>query len=365
MSVVSSRRFRGSTVPYGFLQSLHLAATVDQLPLDGFCIPITTSGRDVAQSLHLHPQRPGVILLRDQKFVGMISRRRFWEQMSRPYSLELFSQRPIQHLYQFIQSKPLRLPGSTLIVDAAWQALQRSPDHLYEPLIIELEPDSYRLLDIHHLLIADSYIHQLTIQLLQESSQQLAQANEKFKTLATRDGLTGISNRRQFDESLLLLWTMATDHQHPITLLLMDVDFFKAFNDHYGHLAGDDALRQVAQTIQQTVQDPNAVVARYGGEEFAVILPQCDRDRAIAITQQIQAHIKALAIPHAHSLVAPYITFSIGIGTLAVHPQAQTIPQHLIAAADNALYHAKQQGRDRYCVDSLSPEYTHGIPHSS
>lgn len=335
----------GSLFPTA-IKSLTLDATIEQLPLDNFSVPITALSQDVAEELKQNPARVGVILTDNGEFFGMISRRRFWEQMGRPYSLELFSKRSILHLYGFIQQDGLRLPGYIPIVRAAWLALQRRPELLYEPIIVDLSPHCYGLLDSHYLLMADSQIHQLTIRLLRESSQQLATANQQLQRLATLDGLTGISNRRQFDESLLSLWFQGSQTGKPMTLLMLDVDFFKRYNDHYGHLAGDDALRKVAQGLQAAMNLPLGVVARYGGEEFAMLLPGCDRSQGEGFAQKVQDQIHSLKLSFPDSPVGDGITLSIG--GAAVIPQAHRAPQDLIAAADQALYAAKAAGRDRW-----------------
>lgn len=346
MSLVFSDHSGSLIPPHCHLKSLTLEATIEELPLDHFCVPTTALSQDVAEELKHNPARAGVILTDQGEFFGMISRRRFWEQMGRPYSLELFSKRSILHLYGFIQQDGLRLPGYTPIVRAAWLALQRRPELLYEPIIVDLSPHHYGLLDSHYLLMADSQIHQLAIQLLRESSQQLATANQQLQRLATLDGLTGISNRRQFDESLLSLWFQGAQTGKPVTLLMMDVDFFKRYNDHYGHLAGDDALRKVAQGLQSAMNLPLGVVARYGGEEFAALLPGCDRPQGECFAQIVQDHIYALKISFPHSHLGDRITLSIGGATMI--PQAYGAPQDLIAAADQALYAAKVAGRDRW-----------------
>ncbi|MEA5419269.1 diguanylate cyclase [Spirulina sp. CCNP1310] len=348
MSLVFSDQSGSLVPPHCHLKSLTLEATIEQLPLDNFCVPTTALSQDVAEELKQNPARAGVILTDHGEFFGMISRRRFWEQMGRPYSLELFSKRSILHLYGFIQQDGLRLPGSSPIVRAAWLALQRRPELLYEPIIVDLASNHYGLLDSHYLLMADSQIHQLTIQLLRESSQQLATANQQLQRLATLDGLTGISNRRQFDESLLSLWFQGSQTGKPMTLLMLDVDFFKRYNDHYGHLAGDDALRKVAQGLEMAMAMnlPLGVVARYGGEEFAILLPGCDRPQGEGFAQKVQDQIHSLKLSFPDSPVGDGITLSIGGATLI--PNAHRAPQDLIAAADRALYGAKEAGRDRW-----------------
>ncbi|MEH2059643.1 MAG: EAL domain-containing protein [Nostoc sp.] len=181
---------------------------------------------------------------------------------------------------------------------------------------------------------------------------QLQQANQELQRLACSDGLTQVGNRRCFDDTLKTQWQRLAREQGSLSLILCDVDYFKLYNDTHGHLAGDDALRQVAKAISQTVKHPADLVARYGGEEFAVILPNTDIKRAIAIARDIQTNVSALHLPHPHSDVSEFITLSLGVATIT--PHSQLSPATLIAAADQGLYQAKAQGRN--CVVQMDCE---------
>lgn len=173
----------------------------------------------------------------------------------------------------------------------------------------------------------------------------LQRANEELRRLAALDGLTMIANRRHFDDYLEHMWQQAAHVQDPLSLILVDIDYFKRYNDTYGHQAGDDCLKQVAQTIKKAVKRTDDLVARYGGEEFAVILPHTKLVGAFMVAQTIQERLTRLQLPHAGSEVSDYITLSIGIATLI--PSATTLPEKLIALADEALYKAKAGGRNR------------------
>ena len=168
---------------------------------------------------------------------------------------------------------------------------------------------------------------------------------------ASIDALTGIANRRRFDEVLRSEWQRAARNLMPLSLLMLDVDHFKPYNDHYGHGAGDDCLRQVGVALQQAELRPGDFVARYGGEEFVMILPNCRATGARAIAERIRASIEALHITHAYSSAAPVVTISVGCVS---HKPAQggDISAFFIAA-DQALYRAKQEGRNRICSISL------------
>ncbi|NES95827.1 MAG: diguanylate cyclase [Desertifilum sp. SIO1I2] len=148
------------------------------------------------------------------------------------------------------------------------------------------------------------------------------------------------------EETLQQQWERLAKEQAPISLILVDVDYFKLYNDTYGHLAGDDALRQVARAIAQAVNQPAHLVARYGGEEFAVILPNTDAEEAIAITTAIQENISELQLPHSTSQVSEFVTLSLGTAT--VIPQLDISAVSLILAADRGLYQAKAQGKNQF-----------------
>ena len=180
----------------------------------------------------------------------------------------------------------------------------------------------------------------------------LFQTNQKLQRLTILDGLTGVANRRRFDQYLTQEWRRMAREKVPLSLILCDVDYFKLYNDTYGHQAGDDCLKQVAQAISRSIKRPADLVARYGGEEFAVILPNTDEDGAICLAEMIREAVKALQIPHRASEVSNRVTLSLGVATVV--PLPKTKPSKLIAIADQRLYLAKKQGRD--CVIAQEQE---------
>ena len=165
------------------------------------------------------------------------------------------------------------------------------------------------------------------------------------------DGLTNVNNRRYFDERLSSEWSRAIRNNTELSLLLLDVDFFKRYNDYYGHQAGDDCLRKIAAAIKNTIKRPGDIVARYGGEEFVCLLPDTNQEGAIYLAEAIRQAVIALEIKHAGAINISQVTVSIGVCT---KPQAyQGGPDMLSRNADLQLYRAKECGRNRVCSDTL------------
>jgi len=183
-----------------------------------------------------------------------------------------------------------------------------------------------------------------------DALRRLKEANRKLQILSSRDGLTGISNRRNFDSFLNSEWKRNQREGRPLSLIMADIDFFKKYNDGYGHLAGDDCLKQVAKTLADEIFRPGDLIARYGGEEFVVVLGNTDKSAASAIAERLCAKVEARKIDHAYSTVSNVITLSLGVSTVV--PKKGLSPGKLIEAADKALYEAKQDGRNRVRVSA-------------
>jgi diguanylate cyclase (GGDEF)-like protein len=180
---------------------------------------------------------------------------------------------------------------------------------------------------------------------LLETKERLEVANRELESLASADGLTGVANRRAFDRGLEREWRRSVRARSPLSLLLIDVDCFKAYNDRYGHSAGDDCLRGIASTLAVGARRAGDLVARYGGEEFAVILPDCSDESARQLGERLRERIAGLALPHDASEVASYVTISVGGAT--VMPLSGATAGDLVRSADEALYGAKGAGRNR------------------
>jgi len=177
---------------------------------------------------------------------------------------------------------------------------------------------------------------------------QLGEANKKLRLLSSLDGLTGIANRRAFDEFLDREWRRSVREKKTLSLLMADIDFFKKYNDEYGHQAGDGCLKKVASVLSNSVNRSGDLVARYGGEEFAVIMGNTSVDFAAKIADELRSVVAQMKIRHAYSDIADFITLSVGAA--AVVPVPELSSDKLIEAADKALYRAKEKGRNRVAV---------------
>jgi len=177
-------------------------------------------------------------------------------------------------------------------------------------------------------------------------TEALRAANEELRRLSSLDGLTHIANRGAFDERLIRTWDDHRARGASLAVLLCDIDSFKAYNDTYGHLAGDATLASVAGTLASVARSPADLAARYGGEEFALLLANCKAPEAAVVAQRLLDTVRALGIEHRESGVVPVVTISIGV---AVHVPNGNSPEELVRRADQALYRAKAEGRNRVC----------------
>lgn len=176
---------------------------------------------------------------------------------------------------------------------------------------------------------------------------ELKRCRDLLESLSYLDGLTGIPNRRRFTEHLEFVWSQAQRQRTPVAAILMDVDHFKAFNDHYGHQAGDECLTRVAQAVAAAERRTSSLVARYGGEEFVCIVPRLELHEAALLAEHLRSSVVALALPHAYSSAASHVSISLGVASRV--PGVGESWNTLMEKADEALYQAKKEGRNRAC----------------
>ncbi|MBX2865791.1 MAG: sensor domain-containing diguanylate cyclase [Leptolyngbyaceae cyanobacterium MAG.088] len=232
---------------------------------------------------------------------------------------------------------PIHLPHVNQLVEQPWGLVaigRQDKEHVWTP---EQLTQTKILLDeiaiaVHHSLLYE----------------QLKQDNQDLQALALTDSLTGLANRRQFDRYFDAEWHRLAREQQPLTLILCDIDYFKLYNDFYGHPMGDVCLAKVSDVLTSCIRRPADLVARYGGEEFVVVLPNTDTEGGHRVARTIKKQLVNAAIPHVTSDLGDYVTLTMGIATII--PNYPMASQDLLQAADLALYHAKQQGRNRIYV---------------
>jgi diguanylate cyclase (GGDEF)-like protein len=188
----------------------------------------------------------------------------------------------------------------------------------------------------------------LNVTELVQKAKALENSNARLEHLSTTDALTGLANRRAFDQCLKSEWQRSTRNQQPLSLLMIDIDYFKPYNDHYGHLAGDACLRQIAAILFDCAQRSGELVARYGGEEFAMLLPGADAEAAVIVAQRCLDELAGARIEHAKSPISPWLTCSIGLATVVA--SKELMPETLVQCADEALYRVKSAGRAHFYV---------------
>ena len=231
-------------------------------------------------------------------------------------------------------------------------------DYLFKPLDPQrLLSKVYIFLEIHRQRLAlQAKTRELDAKILELEALQaeLQEKNIQLQLLSSLDGLTGIPNRRHFNETLDLEWTRLAREQQPLSLVLLDVDHFKRFNDTYGHVVGDRCLKRVAGALASQLKRPADLAARYGGEEFAAILPGTALEGARHIAEAMRATVQGLEIEHAASPIASVVTISLGVSSVVPAPGCNIVD--LIQAADRGLYRAKQTGRNRVVSEACAPD---------
>jgi diguanylate cyclase (GGDEF)-like protein/PAS domain S-box-containing protein len=183
-----------------------------------------------------------------------------------------------------------------------------------------------------------------------KTEEQLIRLQKELEDFSFKDGLTGVANRRMFDSVLDLEWNSAHRNHQPLSVIMLDIDYFKQYNDFYGHIKGDDCLRRVAETLNTAGSRARDFFARFGGEEFALILPETDAEAAAKVAERCKSLLFKAQIPHEQSPIGQLLTISIGVGTIV--PTNQDVPLAFIESVDKRLYAAKQQGRNRIVLSA-------------
>lgn len=303
----SYKKAIGCLVGIFYINDIFDSSALSKTPL-GINMTLVDTTKNSMQILHTHKSRTGGAVSDSFFYIAVMPN--VWD---REWSIEA------SPTSAYIQSRRTMLPTIIVTIGFAFTFLLS----LYVSKIL------HQAINVKQLVI--------------EQTRQLHAANKKLQALSRTDGLTGISNRRYMNEVLDREWRRAIRNNSHIAFILIDVDKFKAFNDHYGHIAGDECLQSIAKQLAQMIHRSGDLAARYGGEEFALILT--DTENALPVAKSCRETIQQLAIEHLHSEVADVVTISIGVCVYS--PKQRTEPNLIIDAADKALYKAKLAGRNR------------------
>ncbi len=226
-------------------------------------------------------------------------------------------------------------------------------DYMFKPLaadVLKSKVTIFLELDKQRQLLEEKTIElDAKVVELETLKHELEDSNERLRQLSSRDGLTDLPNRRFFDETLVREWQRGRRRQKNLTLIIADIDHFKAYNDAYGHVIGDDCLKKVANGLDKSILRDVDTIARYGGEEFSAILPETDEEGGILIAKRMLKTIDEMNITHEHAATADHVTISLGLATTV--PSDDSNATQLIQSADRALYLAKASGRNMFKVD--------------
>lgn len=343
------------------LLKLEYTSTLAALPLHSTELQLDDPCKKIGHTFEDLPHLPGILLFDKKKFHSLLSKGRFLEIMNQPYAKDLFSRRKIKKLVSEFEQDPLQFSADTYIGRAVEESLKRPAEQLTEPLVV-VNNQVYFILDMYRLLQAHAQIFSGMVKKLHAEishsnllREKLEQANKASEAMARQDGLTGIPNRRHMDEYLTREWQRTLREQSSLSLALIDIDAFKAYNDHYGHQAGDDALARVATCLSRQIHRPADMVARYGGEEFIVILPDTPASGALTLAEKMREAVLALQIEHEQSPVGAYLSISCGIASCTASHSHQL--DQVLHCADRALYQAKTNGRNLVMIsEALAPD---------
>ena len=238
----------------------------------------------------------------------------------------------------------------TTLVVAGLLVMPSFPERMVIPMLTMVLSSAIFTLTANYALESDERRRFLLTERERGLIRSLTQTQVRLRELSRIDDLTGLYNRRHFETAMHQLWQRSSFGKTPLAILMIDVDHFKKFNDHYGHQAGDACLKQICQTLKQTLSGQGVILARYGGEEFIAAIPNMDEATTLALAEQVRINVESCQIPHDRSITSNVVTVSLGLAWCQARPEIK--PEHLVSLADGALYDAKHQGRNRGCSQS-------------
>ncbi|MDJ0714412.1 MAG: diguanylate cyclase [Prochloraceae cyanobacterium] len=338
---------------------MNLDLTIAELDLYYSEIETSETVQEISNKFKKNPNSPGILLLENKRLIGAISQKKFWQYMSRPYSIEIAAKRSIKYLLEFINIDSLILSGDTSVVRAVRATLQGLDKSLEEPIIVKISPEEYRLLDVHQLLVAQAQIHELANELLIQTNRELHEANHKLERLSQLDDITKLTHRRVFEEYFERQWQDSLEQKTPLALIIFEIDFFTEYDRAFGSIASDNCLRQVANAIENVLKQPKYLATRYKDHEFAIIMPKTSVMYAAFLAEEIREHITSLKIDNPESPIREYVTLSMGVVSLI--PTSANSSETLITAASRATYEAKQAGGNCKVISVMGSSQERGL----
>lgn len=335
--IINTQDYAKQTVfplPIGIPIKQAIAMKVMDLTLIDCSVDAYFTVREVAKLFEMHQEWPGVILKSGMLYMGMLSRNRCFEVLGKPYGLEVYSRKTILEFYDAMNHKCIVIDGESSIQDAVVTALTREKSQIFEPVVVQLENDLFRLVNIHDLLLAQCDV--------------LENLYEEVHQLSIIDPLTQLNNRRGFFECAQPEVIHSHNTENDLSALMIDIDNFKKTNDVHGHFVGDHVLCAVAEEIQKTLRQTD-LIGRYGGEEFVGLLPSTSIEAAQIIAERLLKAIENRMIKVNETEVS--VTVSIGICHIA---DANGSLDMLLTQADQAMYYAKATGKNR--VSQWTPD---------
>jgi len=330
--IINTQDYSKQTVfplPIGIPIKQAIAMKIMDLTLIDCSVDAYLTVREVAKLFEMHQEWPGVILKSGMLYMGMLSRNRCFEVLGKPYGLEVYSRKTILEFYDAMNHKCIVIDGESSIQDAVVTALTREKSQIFEPVVVQLENDLFRLVNIHDLLLAQCDV--------------LENLYEEVHQLSIIDPLTQLNNRRGFFECAQPEVIHSHNTENDLSALMIDIDNFKKTNDVHGHFVGDQVLCAVADEIQKTLRQTD-LIGRYGGEEFVGLLPSTSIEAAQTIAERLLKAIENRVIQVNETEVS--VTVSIGICHIA---DANGSLDMLLTQADQAMYYAKATGKNRVC----------------
>ena len=335
--IINTQDYSKQTVfplPIGIPIKQAIAMKVMDLTLIDCSVDAYLTVREVAKLFEMHQEWPGVILKSGMLYMGMLSRNRCFEVLGKPYGLEVYSRKTILEFYDAMNHKCIVIDGESSIQDAVVTALTREKSQIFEPVVVQLENNLFRLVNIHDLLLAQCDV--------------LENLYEEVHQLSIIDPLTQLNNRRGFFECAQPEVIHSHNTENDLSALMIDIDNFKKTNDVHGHFVGDHVLCAVAEEIQKTLRQTD-LIGRYGGEEFVGLLPSTSIEAAQIIAKRLLKAIENRMIKVNETEVS--VTVSIGICHIA---DANGSLDMLLTQADQAMYYAKATGKNR--VSQWTPD---------